>query len=65
MEEDQEEATPDAVTEDDLMEEALEEGANDGKKSMKIGKSFIKHAKNFMDVEWFHITIKQKSFPNL
>ena len=51
MEEDQEEAAPDAVTEDDSMEEALEEGANDGKKSMKIGKSFITHAKNFMDVE--------------
>ena len=51
MEEDQEEATPDAVTEDDIMEEALEEGANDGKKSMKFGKSFITHAKNFMDVE--------------
>ena len=51
MEEDQEEADPDAVTEDDIMEEALEEGANDGRKSMKIGKSFITHAKNFMDVE--------------
>lgn len=51
MEEDQEEAAPDAVTEDDIMEEALEEGANDGKKSMKIGKSFITRAKNFMDVE--------------
>lgn len=51
MEEDQEEATPEAVTEDDIMEEALEEGANDGKKSMKFGKSFITHAKNFMDVE--------------
>jgi hypothetical protein len=51
MEEDQEEAAPDAVTEDDIMEEALEEGANDGKKSMKFGKSFISHAKNFMDVE--------------
>lgn len=51
MEEDQEEADPDAVTEDDIMEEALEEGANDGKKSMKIGKSFITRAKNFMDVE--------------
>lgn len=51
MEEDQEEAAPDAVTEDDIMEEALEEGANDGKRPMKIGKSFITHAKNFMDVE--------------
>lgn len=51
MEEDQEEAAPDAVTEDDIMEEALEEGANDGRKSMKIGKSFITRAKNFMDVE--------------
>ena len=51
MEEDQEEADPDAVTEDDIMEEALEEGANDGRKSMKIGKSFITRAKNFMDVE--------------
>lgn len=51
MEEDQEEAAPDAVTEDDIMEEALEEGANDGKRPMKIGKSIISHAKNFMDVE--------------
>ena len=51
MEEDQEEATPDAVTEDDIMEEALEEGANDGKRPMKIGKSIISRAKNFMDVE--------------
>ena len=51
MEEDQEEAAPDAVTEDDIMEEALEEGANDGKKTMKIGKTFMTHAKNFMDVE--------------
>ncbi|MBQ6750985.1 MAG: hypothetical protein IJR02_09525 [Bacteroidaceae bacterium] len=51
MEEDQEEAAPDAVTEDDIMEEALEEGANEGKKSIKIGKSILSHAKNFMDVE--------------
>ncbi len=51
MEEDQQEAAPDAVTEDDIIEEALEEGANDGKKPMKIGKSFMSHAKNFMDVE--------------
>ena len=51
MEEDQEEAAPDAVTEDDLMEESLAEGANDGKRSMKIGKSFISKAKNFMDAE--------------
>lgn len=51
MEEDQEEAAPDAVTEDDIMEEALEERANDGKKPMQIGKSFLSHAKNFMDVE--------------
>ena len=52
MEEDQEETTEDAVTEDDLMEEVLEEGASEGKKSMRIGKSFITHAKNFMDAEW-------------
>jgi len=51
MEEDQQEAAPDAVTEDDIIEEALEEGANDGKKPMKFGKSFMSHAKNFMDVE--------------
>lgn len=51
MEEDQQEAAPDAVTEDDIIEEALEEGANDGKKPMKIGKSFMSRAKNFMDVE--------------
>ena len=51
MEEDQEEAAPDAVTEDDIMEEALEAGANDGKKSMKLGKTFMSHAKSFMDVE--------------
>jgi hypothetical protein len=51
MEEDQEEADPDAVTEDDIMQEAIEEGANDGKRPMKIGKSIMTHAKNFMDVE--------------
>lgn len=51
MEEDQDEATPEAVTEDDIMEEAMEEGANNGKKSMKFGKTFMSHAKNFMDVE--------------
>jgi hypothetical protein len=51
MEEDQEEATAEAVTEDDLMEEVLEEGANEGRKSMRIGKSFIARAKNFMDAE--------------
>jgi hypothetical protein len=51
MEEGQEEADPDAVTEDDIMEEALEAGANDGKKSMKLGKTFMTHAKSFMDVE--------------
>ena len=51
MEEDQEEAAPDAVTEDDLMEEAMEASANEGKKSVKIGKTFLSHAKNFMDVE--------------
>ena len=51
MEEDQEEATPEAVTEDDLIEAAIEERANEGKRSMKIGKSFISHAKSFMDDE--------------
>lgn len=51
MEEDQEEATPDAVTEDDIMEEALEKSANDGRKSAKIGKSVFSHVKSFMDVE--------------
>lgn len=51
MEEDQEEATPDAVTEDDLMEEAIEERANEGKRPVQIGKSIFSHAKSFMDVE--------------
>lgn len=51
MEEDQEEAAPDAVTEDDIMEEALEERANEGRKSVQIGKSFLTRAKDFMDVE--------------
>ena len=51
MEEDQEEATPDAVTEDDIMAEELEERANEGMKSIKIGKSFMEKAKDFMDGE--------------
>jgi hypothetical protein len=51
MEEDQEEATPEAVTEDDLMEEALAEGANEGKRSRQIGQSLLTHAKNFMDAD--------------
>lgn len=49
MEEDQEEAAPDAVTEDDIMAEELEERANDGIKSIKYGKSFMDKAKDFMD----------------
>ncbi|MCH5176102.1 MAG: hypothetical protein J1F40_09460 [Prevotellaceae bacterium] len=49
MEEDQEEAAPDAVTEDDIMAEELEERANDGIKSIKYGKSFMEKAKDFMD----------------
>ena len=51
MEEDQEEAAPDAVTEDDIMAEELEERANEGMKSIKIGKSFMEKAKDFMDGE--------------
>ena len=51
MEEDQEEATPDAVTEDDIMAEELEERANEGMKSIQIGKSFMEKAKDFMDGE--------------
>ena len=51
MEEDQEEAAPDAVTEDDLMAEELEERANEGIKSIQIGKSFMEKAKDFMDGE--------------
>lgn len=51
MEEDQEEATPEAVTEDDLMEEVLAEGANEGKRGRKIGQSLLAHAKDFMDVD--------------
>lgn len=51
MEEDQEEAAPDAVTEDDLMAEELEERANEGMKSIKYGKSFMEKAKDFMDGE--------------
>ena len=51
MEEDQEEAGEDAVTEDDLIEESLEKGANEGNKPMKIGKSIFSHAKQFVDPE--------------
>lgn len=51
MEEDQSEAAPDAVTEDDLIRETMEQGASEGKKSMQIGKQFISQAKNLMDVE--------------
>lgn len=49
MEEDQEEAAPDAVTEDDIMAEEFEEKANEGIKSIKLGKSFMDKAKDFMD----------------
>lgn len=51
MEEDQEEAGEDAVTEDDLIEESLEKDANEGNKPMKIGKSIFSHAKQFVDPE--------------
>ena len=51
MEEDQNEATPDAITEDDIMEEVMEEKVNEGSKSVKFGKSFLSKAKDFMDVE--------------
>lgn len=49
MEEDQNEPAPDAVTEDDIMAEELEEKANEGMKSIKYGKSFMDKAKDFMD----------------
>lgn len=43
MEEDQEEATPDAITEDDIVAEELDV------KPLKFGKSFMEKAKDFMD----------------
>ena len=51
MEEDQEEAAPDAITEDDIIAEALDERANEGRKSVQIGKSFLSKAKEFTEAE--------------
>lgn len=49
MEEDQQEATPDAVTEDDLLQEELDERADEGSKAHKIGRKIFATAKNIMN----------------
>lgn len=51
MEEDQDEdeSDPDAVTSEELIERNLEKGANEGNKGMKIGKSILSHAKDFLE----------------
>lgn len=49
MEEDQDESDPDAMTDEELMEKTLEKGANEGNKSMKIGKSILSRAKDFIE----------------
>lgn len=49
MEEDQHEAALDAVTEDDLIEEEIEERLDEDSKAHKIGKKLFSTAKNIMD----------------
>lgn len=51
MEEDQHEADPDAVTEDDLIEEEIEERLDEDSKAHKIGKKIFSTAKNIMDAD--------------
>lgn len=50
MEEDQEEATPDAVTEDDIIEEELDERI-ENKKARKFGKKFFEKVKEIVEDE--------------
>lgn len=49
MEEDQDESDPEAVTDEEYMEKTLEKGASEGNKGMKIGKSILSHAKDFIE----------------
>lgn len=49
MEEDQQEANPDAVTEDDILGEQLEERFEEGSKTHRFGKTFIKKVKSIVD----------------
>lgn len=51
MEEDEEEAAPDAVTEDNILVEELEEYTSEGNKAQKIGKKIFTKAKDIMDVD--------------
>ncbi len=51
MEEDQEEAAPDAVTEDDLLKEEIEERVDEDNKAHKIGKKIFYSAKNIVDID--------------
>lgn len=49
MEEDQDESDPDALTNEELMEKTLENGASKGNKRMKIGQSILTHTKDLLD----------------
>jgi len=50
MEEDQEEATPDAVTEDDIIEEEIENHIKEENKARKIGNAIFTKAKEVVDI---------------
>lgn len=51
MEEDQHEADPEAVTEDDLIEEEIEERVDEDSKAHKLGKRLFSTAKNIVDAD--------------
>lgn len=51
MEEDQQEATPGAVTEDDILNETIEERIEEGSKTHIIGKKIITKMKSIVDEE--------------
>ena len=50
MEEDQEEATADAITEDDIIEEEFDERVKEDSRARKIGKSIFDKAKEVTDI---------------
>lgn len=51
MEEDQEEATADAITDDDIIEERLHGKVDDNNKAKKIGKSIFKSAQEIVEID--------------
>ncbi|MCQ2257416.1 MAG: hypothetical protein MJZ41_05395 [Bacteroidaceae bacterium] len=51
MEEDQEEATADAITDDDIIEESLHGKVDDNNRAKKIGKSIFKSAQEIVEID--------------